>query len=82
MYVALGGFVVTCLSLNLRFMTSNPAEDNGFLRAIKIRSTTSFGGEVKLSVPSCKVFRYVEPTSMKKILRWQNFSNISSPSFS
>jgi hypothetical protein len=25
--------------------------DDGFLRAIKIHSTTSFGGEVKLSVP-------------------------------
>jgi hypothetical protein len=26
---------------------SNPAENDRFLRAIKIRSTTSFGGEVK-----------------------------------
>jgi hypothetical protein len=34
-----------------RFAGSNPADDNGFLRAIKIRSTASFGGEVKPSVP-------------------------------
>jgi hypothetical protein len=26
---------------------SNPAENDGFLRAVKIHSTTSFGGEVK-----------------------------------
>jgi hypothetical protein len=32
-------------------MGSNPAKEDGFLRVIKIRSTTSFGGEVKPSVP-------------------------------
>jgi hypothetical protein len=30
-------------------MGSNPAEDDGFLRVIKIYSITSFGGEVKPS---------------------------------
>jgi hypothetical protein len=30
-------------------------EDDGFLMAIKISSTTSFGGEVKLSF-SCKIY--------------------------
>jgi hypothetical protein len=30
-------------------MGSNLAEDNGFLRAIKIHSTPSYRGEVKLS---------------------------------
>jgi hypothetical protein len=39
--VALGGLVVSVL----------PTEGDGFLRVIKIRSTTSFGGEVKPSVP-------------------------------
>jgi hypothetical protein len=42
--VALGGLVVACLPLDPRFAGSNPAEDDAFLRAIKIRSTTSFGG--------------------------------------
>jgi hypothetical protein len=44
--VALGGLVIACLPLDTRFAGSNPAEDDGFLRVIKIRSTTSFGGEV------------------------------------
>jgi hypothetical protein len=38
---------------------SNPAEDDGFLRAIRIHSTTSFGWEVKLSVP-CKFLCHVK----------------------
>jgi hypothetical protein len=33
--------------LEPRFAGSNPAEDDEFLRAIKIRSITSFGVEVK-----------------------------------
>jgi hypothetical protein len=40
--------VVACLPLDPRFAGSKPAEDDGFLRVIKIRSTTSFGGEVDL----------------------------------
>jgi hypothetical protein len=43
--------VVVCLPLDPRFAGSNPAEGDGFLRVIKIRSTTSFKGEVKPSVP-------------------------------
>jgi hypothetical protein len=38
-------FEVSCLRLDPKFSGSNPAEDDGFLRAIKIRSTTSFGGK-------------------------------------
>jgi hypothetical protein len=57
--VALGGLVVACLPLHPRLAGSNLAEDDGFLRVIKIRSTTSFGGEVKSSVPcrftACKI---------------------------
>jgi hypothetical protein len=36
-------------------MSSNSAEIDEFLRAIKIRSLTSFGGEVKPLVPCCKI---------------------------
>jgi hypothetical protein len=34
-----------------------PAESDGFLRAIKIRSTTSFGEEVRRSTPCRKILR-------------------------
>jgi hypothetical protein len=36
-------------SFDPRFAGSNPDESDGFLRVIKIRSTSSFGGEVKPS---------------------------------
>jgi hypothetical protein len=35
-------------------------DSDGFLRAIKIRSTTSFGGEVKPSSPCRKMLRHVK----------------------
>jgi hypothetical protein len=35
---------------------SNPAEDDGLIRAIKISTTTSFGGEVKSFVPCRRFF--------------------------
>jgi hypothetical protein len=48
---------------------SNQAEDTGFLRAIKVCSTTSFRGEVKLAVPCRKILQHVkDPCSMKEIL--------------
>jgi hypothetical protein len=50
---ALGGLVVVCLPLDPRFTGSNPAEDDGFFR-----STTSFGEEVKPSVPCCRFTAY------------------------
>jgi hypothetical protein len=49
--VALGVLMVARLPLDPRFAVSNPADDDGYLRVIEIRSTTSFGGEVKPSVP-------------------------------
>jgi hypothetical protein len=36
---------------------SNPTEGDGFFRRIKIRSTLSFGGEVKPSAPRRKILR-------------------------
>jgi hypothetical protein len=52
--VVLGGVMGIVLAMDPRNAGSNPAED-GFLRAIKIRSTTSFGGEVR---PSPHVVRF------------------------
>jgi hypothetical protein len=64
-------------SLDPRFEGSNPAEDDGFLRVIKI--TTSFGGEEKPSVP-CRRF-----TACKRTLRAWNrcfVGKIQRPCFS
>jgi hypothetical protein len=36
-------------------MGLNPAKDDGFLRAIRVRSTTYFGGEVKPGAPCLKI---------------------------
>jgi hypothetical protein len=78
----LGVLVVSCLPLDQRVAGSNAAEDDGFLMAIKIRSTASLGGEVKPSVP-CKILWHVKnPTSMKEIVRRQNAAAISLPIFS
>jgi hypothetical protein len=52
-------YCLTCLPFDQRFAGSNPAEDDVFLRAIKIRITTSSGGEVKPSV-QCKILRHVK----------------------
>jgi hypothetical protein len=64
--------------LEPRSAGSDGAEDNGFLRMIKICSTTSFGWEVKLSVPCRKTYFMLKNlTSMKEILRRQNSAAIS-----
>jgi hypothetical protein len=39
---------------------SNPAEDDGLLKAIKIRSTPSSGGEVKPSVTCRKILLHIK----------------------
>jgi hypothetical protein len=44
----LGGLVVTVLTTDPRSTGSNLAKHDGFLRVIKILSTTSIRGEVKL----------------------------------
>jgi hypothetical protein len=54
-YSGFSGLEVACWPLVLKFAGSHPAEAVGFFRAKKILSTSSFGGEVKLSVP-CRSF--------------------------
>jgi len=58
--VVLGGELLGCLPLNLRFAGSNLAEGDGFLRAIKIRKTPSVEGEVKPSAPCRNISRHVK----------------------
>jgi hypothetical protein len=49
-------------------MGSNLAENSGFLRVIKIRSITSFGGEVNPLAQCCKILEHVtDPYSMNEI---------------
>jgi hypothetical protein len=82
LHVALGGLVVSVLPIRLKIWEFKPGRGRWILRAIKIRSTTSFGGEVKLSVPCRKILRHVkDPYSMKEILRKQNLA-ATSPQFS
>jgi hypothetical protein len=58
--VVLGGLVVASMPLDTRFEGSNPAEQDGFLWAIKTRSTTYIGGEEKTSAPYRKMLPYVK----------------------
>jgi hypothetical protein len=51
----LSSLVVIVLAIGPKVLGLNAAEDNGLLRAIKIRSTTSFGGGVKPSAPCHKI---------------------------
>jgi hypothetical protein len=46
--------MITCISVDPGFVDSYLSKDDGFLRAIKIRSMTYFGGEVKPLVPCCR----------------------------
>jgi hypothetical protein len=76
---SLGGLVVECMPLDPRFAGSNLAEDDGFLKAIKFRSTTSFGEEVKPSVP-CKSLRHVEePYEYERDTSYAKYSGHFSP---
>jgi hypothetical protein len=72
--------MVIVLPLDPRFVGSNPAESDGFLRTIKIRGTNSFGGEVKPSAPFRKILWYVkDPLRYDKDTDRQNSTAISRP---
>jgi hypothetical protein len=61
---------LSSLPLDRGFAGSKPAEEDGFLWAVKVLSTNSFGGEVKPAIP-CR-FYMLYPYSMWEILRRQN----------
>jgi hypothetical protein len=58
--VAVSGLVVSVLAVGSRFAGSNPGKDDGSLRVIKIRTTTSFRGEVKPLIQCCKLLWHVK----------------------
>jgi hypothetical protein len=56
----LGGAMVRVLAIGPKIRRFTSGRGDGFLRAIKIRSTTSFGVEVKPSAPCRKILRHVK----------------------
>jgi hypothetical protein len=56
----LGGAVVSVLATGPKACGFEPGQGDRFLRAIKIRSTPSFGYEVKAEVPCRKILRHVK----------------------
>jgi hypothetical protein len=59
-YSRLGGVVVSVLTTGPKGRGSEHGQGDGLLRAIKIRSTPSFGWEVKPEVPCRKILRHVK----------------------
>jgi hypothetical protein len=63
--------VVIVLAIGPKVHGFKPGRGRWILEAIKIRSTTSFGGEIKLSATCRKILRHVKNPceSMTEILR-------------
>jgi hypothetical protein len=56
----LGGVVFSVLATGLKGRGFEPGQGDGFLTAIKIRSTRSLGWDVKPEVPCRKILLYVK----------------------
>jgi hypothetical protein len=56
----LGGVLVSVLVTGPRGRGFKHGRGDGFVRAIKIRSTSSFGWEVKSEAPYRKILRHVK----------------------
>jgi hypothetical protein len=80
--ICLGGLVVSVLATGPKVRGFNPGRVRLILRVIKIRSATSFGREVKPSVP-CLRFTACKRTlrAWIEMFRKQNLVAISRPSF-
>jgi hypothetical protein len=64
----LGGVVISVLTTGPKCRGFKPGRGDGFLRAIKIRSTLSFGWEVKPEIPCRKNLPRV-----KGLLKYQRY---------
>jgi hypothetical protein len=56
----LAGVIVSVLAIGPKVRRFKPSRGDGFLRAIKIRSTSSFTGEVNPEAPCRKILRLVK----------------------
>jgi hypothetical protein len=72
---------LSCLQFDPRFASSNPIQEDGFLREIKILSTTFFIGEAVFPSPCRNILHVKEPCGIKKRFRWKVHRHFS-PSFS
>jgi hypothetical protein len=63
MICSLGGAVVSVLATGPNGRWFEPGQGEGFLRAIKIRMTSSFGWEVKPEIPCRKILLHVKSLS-------------------
>jgi hypothetical protein len=63
----LGGVVVSLLAIGPKGRGFEPGQGDGFLRAIKIRSTPSFGWEVKTEVPCRKIIIIIIASWIRRI---------------
>jgi hypothetical protein len=55
----LDGALVSVLAIGPKVRAFEPGRGDGFLKAIKIRSTPSFGGDVKLEAPCRNILWHV-----------------------
>jgi hypothetical protein len=63
----LGGAMDSVLATGPKGCGFKPSRGNGFLRVTKIRTTPSFGWEVKPEVPCCKILWHVkDPLTYEK----------------
>jgi hypothetical protein len=60
--------MVTMLAIGPKIRRFKNSRSSGFSRVIQISSTPSFGGEVELSPPCCKILQHVKKSlpSMNK----------------
>jgi hypothetical protein len=69
----LGGVVVSVLATGPKGRFFEPGQGDGFLTAINIRSTPSFGWEVKREFPCRKILRHVKDLLKSHENGWTKF---------
>jgi hypothetical protein len=80
--VVLSGLMASALANGTTVRGFNPGRGGWILRAIRIRSAPSFGGEIKPSAPSRKILRNVKvPYKYERIYFSRPNSSFSSSVF-
>jgi hypothetical protein len=73
----LSGVKVSDLGIGHKVRVLKHGRGDGFLRATKIRSTPSFGWEVKPEVPCCKILQHVKITCKHEQKYFARLNSIS-----